>query len=158
MSKISIDTKGKNNPNYKCGFAMHKKLYDVYYAMRKRCYNENCRAYKRYGARGITVCEEWLSDNTTFYEWAILAGYKDGLTLDRIDNNKGYSPDNCRWVDYKTQGNNTRRCHYITYKGKTQSMKLWAEELGINYSTLRNRLNRSKMSIEEAFGGKVCQK
>lgn len=148
---------GTDNNNYKVGFAMNKNLYWVYYAMIQRCYMANCKQYFRYGGRGIRVCREWLEDKTSFYKWAIEQGYREGLTLDRIDNDKGYSPENCRWVDYKAQGNNTRRNHLITYKGQTKTMKQWSEELGINYSTLRNRINRSGMTAEEALGGKECQ-
>lgn len=149
---------GTDNNNYKAGFAMNKNLYWVYYAMIQRCYMANCKQYFRYGGRGIRVCREWLEDKTSFYKWAIEQGYREGLTLDRIDNDKGYSPENCRWVDYKAQGNNTRRNHLITYKGQIKTMKQWSEELGINYSTLRNRINRSGMTAEEALGGKECQR
>lgn len=148
---------GADNNNYKIGFAMNKKLYWVYHAMIQRCYKTNCRQYFRYGGRGIRVCKEWLADKTSFYMWALEQGYREGLTLDRIDNDKGYSPDNCRWVDYKMQGNNTRRCHYLTYKGKTQSMMDWSEELGINYYNLRSKI-RNGWTLEEVIGGKKCQK
>lgn len=144
-------TTGKDNNNYKVGFAMNKKLYWVYYAMLQRCYSKNCKRYHRYGGRGITVCDEWRNNSTTFYQWAIKTGYKEGLTLDRVDNDKGYSPDNCVWVTNRINTNHTSRTHFITYNGKTQSMRQWANELGINYSTLRNRLNRSKMTVKEAF-------
>jgi len=144
-------TEGKDNNNFKTGFSMNKKLYWVYYSMLARCYNSNCKAFRRYGARGIKVCEEWKINNKSFYEWALHNGYKEGLTLDRIDNNGNYEPSNCAWVTNKRNCNHTSRVHFLTYKGKTQSMSDWAEELNINYSTLRNRLNRSKMSVEEAF-------
>lgn len=144
-------TTGKDNNNYKTGFAMNKKLYWVYYAMLQRCYHKNCKQYHRYGGRGITVCQEWKDDSTAFYRWAIQSGYREGLTLDRVDNDKGYSPDNCAWVTNRINVNHTSKTHFITYNGKTQSMKQWADELGINYSTLRNRLNRSKMTVKEAF-------
>ena len=130
---------------------MHKKLYWIYYSMLARCYNVKCKRYKDYGARGIRVCQQWKNDNKTFFHWAIQNGYKEGLTLDRIDNNRDYSPDNCSWVSNKENCNHNRRTHFLTYKGKTQSVHDWAEELGINYSTLRNRINRSNMTIEEAF-------
>lgn len=158
IKHVPRKSSGTDNNNYKVGFAMNKNLYWVYYAMIQRCYMANCKQYFRYGGRGIRVCREWLEDKTSFYKWAIEQGYREGLTLDRIDNDKGYSPENCRWVDYKVQGNNTRRNHLITYKGQTKTMKQWSEELGINYSTLRNRLNRSGMTAEEALGGKECQR
>lgn len=151
---IGLDKSGENNGRYKVGFSMNKKLYWVYYAMIQRCYNKNCKGYKRYGARGIKVCSEWLNDNTSFYFWAMNNGYKEGLTLDRINNEGNYEPSNCAWVTNKENTNHNSRTHFLTYKGKTQSMMKWAEELGINYSTLRNRINRSGMSLEKAFGGR----
>ena len=148
-------TSGADNNNYKVGFAMNKKLYWVYYAMLARCYNAKSPRYKDYGARGITVYKEWREDNKTFFAWAMANGYKEGLTLDRLNNDKGYSPDNCAWVLNKDNCNHNRKTHYLTYKGKTQSLKKWSEELGINYSTLRNRINRSGMTAEEAL---KCQR
>ncbi len=87
------------------------RLYVVWSAMKQRCYNPSHRAYKRYGGRGISVCDEWLHDFQAFYDWAIANGYDENAafqqcTIDRIDNDKGYTPDNCRWVDVKTQNNN----------------------------------------------------
>lgn len=155
ISHAPRDSAGKANSNYKVGFAMNKKLYWVYYSMIARCYNTNSPRYKDYGARGITVCKEWREDNKTFFAWAVANGYKEGLTLDRLNNDKGYSPDNCAWVLNKDNCNHNRKTHYLTYKGKTQSLKKWSEELGINYSTLRNRINRSGMTVEEAL---KCQR
>lgn len=114
----------------------NSRLNRIYYCMRTRCLNPNFKEFKHYGGRGISICKEWINPEVValgrygratkgwlaFKNWAILNGYKDSLTLDRIDNNKGYSPDNCRWVTMKTQCNNTRRNHSVTYKGKTQSL------------------------------------
>lgn len=87
------------------------RLYKVWEGMKTRCYNPSHMAYKRYGGRGITVCVEWCNDFQAFYEWAMANGYDENApigqcTIDRIDNDKGYSPDNCRWVDMKTQRHN----------------------------------------------------
>lgn len=87
------------------------RLYHVWQNIKKRCSNPNVHNYHRYGGRGITVCDEWRDDFGKFYEWAIANGYDENApygqcTIDRIDNDKGYSPDNCRWVDVKTQNNN----------------------------------------------------
>ena len=128
-----------------------KKLYGIWYTMHSRCYRENCISFKNYGARGITICEEWRNSFERFYEWAIKNGYNESLSIDRIDNSKGYSPDNCRWATRKEQANNQRSNHLITYNGRTQTMKQWAEELGITYTCLRSRINTYKYSIEKAF-------
>ena len=86
------------------------KLYRVYWAMRERCYNTKGKHYNRYGERGIRVCDEWLKDYSVFYNWAISNGYKDGLSIDRIDNNGNYEPSNCRWVTMaEQQRNKTQR-------------------------------------------------
>lgn len=87
------------------------RLHIVWRSMNQRCYNPNKKSYPRYGGRGITVCDEWRNDFQAFYEWAIANGYDENAdryqcTIDRIDNDKGYSPDNCRWVDMKVQNNN----------------------------------------------------
>ena len=99
--KTKLQTITKHNLRY-------TRLYRIYYGMRARCYNPKTRAYKYYGERGITICDEWLSDFTNFYEWSINNGYSDDLTIDRIDVNGNYEPSNCRWVDMKTQVHNRR--------------------------------------------------
>lgn len=142
------------------------RLHSSYRAMKSRCYDPKYHSFKHYGGRGITVCEEWLdSEKVTagkyihnqskgyiaFKEWALHNGYQEGLTLDRIDTNKGYSPENCRWVTMKAQCNNKRNNKLITYKGITMTLKQWSEKLSINYTTVFCRLNRSHWSVEEAF-------
>lgn len=126
------------------------RLYGIWAAMKSRCYNPKNNRYALYGGRGITVCEEWLRHFTDFRDWALDNGYRDDLSIDRIDTNKGYSPDNCRWATMKMQANNKRNNYSITYNGKTQTSEEWAQELDINGHTLRKRLN-SGMSIKEAF-------
>ena len=86
----------------------HTKLYYVWQDMRKRCNNPKHHAYKDYGGRGITVCDEWNNDYVPFHEWAMNNGYKAGLSIDRVNNDKGYSPDNCRWVTMSVQCCNQR--------------------------------------------------
>lgn len=132
--------------------SFHKsKLYKVYHQIKYRCYDRNATDYNYYGGRGITMCAEWLNNGYAFYEWAMASGYKDGLTIDRIDVNGNYEPDNCRWITMKEQSNNRRSNHFITYKGKTQSLKKWAEEYEIDYYKLKNRINQLHWNIEKAL-------
>lgn len=126
------------------------KIYNSWNSMKHRCSNPNSQDYCNYGGRGIKVCDEW-NKFENFYDWAINNGYVEGLTIDRIDVNGNYEPSNCRWADHKTQGNNTRRNHYLTYKGKTKTMAEWAEEIGIEYTTLRSRINSYHWSVEKAL-------
>lgn len=113
-------------------------LYNCWVAMKSRCYNPNHKNYKDYGGRGITVCPEWLNP-CNFFAWAESHGYREDLSLDRIDNEKGYSPENCRWVTQKQQLRNTRRNRRISYKGETHCLSEWAELTAISYPTLKAR-------------------
>lgn len=98
------------------------KLYRVYWAMKDRCYNSNNKHYDRYGGRGITICDKWLDDYEVFYNWCMNNGYKDGLSIDRIDNDGNYCPENCRWITIaEQQQNKTQRktkAYYKSLKGK----------------------------------------
>ena len=122
--------------------------------MRQRCYNPKNKRYKEYGARGVTVCEEWLNNFEAFYEWAIANGYRDNLTIDREDANKNYEPSNCRWITAKEQANNKRNNNYITYNGETHTIAEWAEIYNIKYSTLYQRINRYGWSVDRALNAK----
>lgn len=116
--------------------------YKRWKAMISRCYNKNHTYYYNYGGRGITVCNEWKNSYTSFCNWANSSGYKKGLTLDRIDNNKGYSPDNCRWATKKQQGRNQRTNRNITINGETKLMCEWAEISGISEKNISKRIKR----------------
>lgn len=141
----------KDHPNgTKHGFA-HTTLYNIYKGMIKRCYYKSENGYKNYGGRGIAVCDEWKNDNEKFFAWAIDNGYRNGLTIDRIDNSKGYCPENCRWVDMKAQCNNRRSNHIITYNNKSQTLTQWAEEYGIPPKTLSARILSLKWNTEKAL-------
>ena len=122
----------------------HKKanthLYQKYLGIKRRCYNQREKNYLYYGARGIKMCDEWLNDFQKFYDCAISNGYKKNLTIDRIDSNGDYSPDNCRWVDNYVQANNKRNSYFITYKGETKTLAQWVKDLEIPYKTLWKRL------------------
>ena len=135
------DKNGSHNPNYKDG-RKGTRLYRIYNNMKTRCYNPNSESYKYYGARGVEICSEWLNDFLAFKEWSLFHGYRDDLTIDRIDNDKGYSPENCRWVTCKDQANNMRSNHSETIDGVTKNLSEWAEYYGINIKTVRDRLLR----------------
>ena len=111
--------------------AQKLKLKKVWRGMKERCERPNHSSYKNYGARGISVCDSWKDDFDCFYQWAIANGYSNGLSLDRIDNDGNYCPENCRWATCKQQGNNTRSCRFITYNGDTKTMREWEEHLGL---------------------------
>ena len=133
------------------------RLHKIWKGMRKRCYNENSYAYDYYGGRGIRVCDEWLNDYSAFKNWALVNGYSDGLSIDRIDVNGDYCPQNCRWATALIQANNSRHCNYITYNNETHSLSEWARLLGINRLTLSNRIVSYGWTIEEAFNTPVGQ-
>lgn len=116
------------------------KLFRVFHCMKGRCYNPTDKKYHRYGARGIKICDEWLNDPSVFFEWAIQNGYKNGLSIDRIDNDGNYCPENCRWVDNKTQANNKSNNVIIEHNGVSKTISEWAEELGISYSAVKSRI------------------
>ena len=121
---------------------MSAPLFTAWVNMRRRCTDKNRKLdYPRYGGRGIKVCDEWESDFVSFYTWATNHGYVDGLTLDRIDNNGNYSPENCRWVTRKIQNGNRRNNRLITFKGETKILAQWAREVGIHGATIGNRLD-----------------
>ena len=118
------------------------KIYRVYMGMLERCYYKKHKTYKDYGGRGITVCKEWRDKKhgfDKFYFWAKSNGYKEGLTLERANNNNGYSPKNCSWITRKEQGYNKRNTVKVTVNGESKTFPEWSEELGINVSTLRTR-------------------
>lgn len=126
------------------------RLGRIWNNMKKRCYNENNNSYCFYGAKGVVVCDEWVHDFNAFRDWALSHGYRDDLTIDRIDSNGNYSPDNCRWATPKEQAYNRSSNHVITYNGKTMTMTEWAESLGMNYRTLSKRI-RDGWAIERAL-------
>ena len=138
------------------------RLYDIWINMKQRCSNPKTKSYAVYGGKGIQVCEEWKSSFTTFMQWARAQGYDDTLTIDRIDADKGYEPSNCRWI---TKAENSRRASETNiafiqangakakeyeYKGKSQSLYAWAEEIGISYTSMYRRI-KNGWPPEEAF-------
>lgn len=148
LEKSNSDVKRNHarcNCNYKYKREMHGKrntrLYKIYNNMLDRTERENSISYKNYGARNIKVCKEWKDSFQSFYEWSIANGYSDDLSIDRIDNDKGYSPDNCKWANKKEQALNRRTNHILEYKGEFKTIEEWASITGIEYGTLWNRIN-----------------
>ena len=119
----------------------HSRIYNIWQGLLSRCYYSKNVAFKNYGGRGITVCEEWRNDFKAFYNWSISNGYSEKLTLDRINSNGNYNPSNCRWVSMKEQENNRRNNRLIFYKNKKYTVSQLAEKLNITSATLLWRLN-----------------
>lgn len=142
--------------NIKHGFSK-KRIYHIWEDMKNRCYAERGEQYCNYGGRGISVCDEWLGEDGAkkFIKWAYANGYDENAqfgecTLDRIDVNGNYEPQNCRWVSAKKQANNTRKNLYISYMGETKTLAEWCEHLGLPYHTIKKRIY-SGWNIEDAF-------
>lgn len=123
------------------GLSGERRLYNIWSKMKRRCIGTDKVVSKYYHDRGISYCEEW-DDFETFYDWSIENGYSKELTLDRIDNNGDYCPDNCRWVDMKVQSRNKRGNRVIVIDGVSKCITDWCEINGINVSTVNSRINR----------------
>ena len=130
------------------------KLHETWRQMRARCNNKRSKHYLDYGGRGISVCDEWdIFEN--FMEWSLANGYSDELSIDRIDNDGDYEPDNCRWTTALVQMNNRRNTVYVTYKGETKPLKDWCRELDLKYQRMWCRIVKYKWDIDRAFEEKV---
>jgi hypothetical protein len=134
------------------------RLYYIYQSMKQRCNDKNHHAYKDYGGRGIVVCNEWMAFNA-FYDWAIKNGYREnaGLSIDRINVDGNYCPENCRWAIIDTQANNKRSNKYFELNGEHHSIAEWAKILGGSASLIHARL-RKGWSIEKALSIPVRKK
>lgn len=126
------------------------RLYHIWCGMKTRCNNPNDIGYNLYGGRGIKVCDEWSQDFMAFYQWATENGYTDKMTIDRIDADGNYCPENCRWTTQKAQQNNRRNNHIIAFNGETRTVTEWAEITNIKSTTIYNRLKRG-WTIEKAL-------
>lgn len=135
------------------------RLHRTWAHMKERCMNPNVRNYDGYGGRGITICDEWLSFEP-FARWALENGYSDDLTIERIDNNEGYSPDNCRWATPFEQASNKRSNHTFTIDGITDTMTNWARKFNIKPTTVFDRLHKGWSEYEALtvpVGGRRCK-
>lgn len=124
----------------------HTRIYRIWLLMKNRCFNNKYYLFKNYGGRGIIVCDEWNNDFVKFYDWSMANGYKDDLTIDRINVNGNYEPSNCRWATILQQNRNKTKTRKVTYKNKTLCIAEWAELLGLKYNTLYYRFRRNNYS------------
>jgi hypothetical protein len=127
------------------------RLYKIWQDMKRRCGSPLEKCFGNYGGRGVEVCKEWRTFKP-FMEWALKNGYNDTLTIDRVDVNGNYEPNNCKWSTKKEQGRNKRNNFKIFYQGKTQPLSAWCEELNLDYIKTYMRLKRYNWSVEEEFG------
>lgn len=151
----------RNGSTTSCGY--HRKqqstthglrkhpLYNIYYVIHTRCYNPHRTDYERYGGRGIRICGEWRNSIASFVNWALANGWKQGLSIDRINNNDNYGPKNCRWVTIAEQNRNTRRTIKVQVKGKEMCLKDAAKAIGQNYSAVCARIKKLGWSVEKAL-------
>lgn len=139
-ASISNTTHGKTNT----------RLFGIWMGMKNRCYIPSNKEYARYGGRGITICDEWKDDFMAFYTWSMSNGYMDGLSIDRIDNDNGYSPNNCRWITIRAQQNNRCNNKFLSFNGKTKTLSEWAEETKIPAAVIGQRL-RCGWSVPRAL-------
>lgn len=142
----------------KCGVRHGKRntrLYIVWISMKQRCLNPKNKDYRKYGKRGITICDKWKNDFMSFYNWVIEQGYDENapkgmFTIDRIDNDGNYEPSNCRLASIKVQSNNKRNNRYIEYNGEIYTLTMLADKYHINPSTFSDRLERG-WTLEQAL-------
>ena len=143
QKKRVVETRTKH------GLADKHPLYLTWKNMKKRCNDPNSIGYKNYGGRGIIVCKEWINDFQSFYNWSINNGWAKELSIDRIDTNGNYCPENCRWANVDTQMNNTTRNHYIEYNGNTYTLSTLSKHLNIPYNIVRYRISNCKWAINQ---------
>jgi hypothetical protein len=118
--------------------------------MLERCGNEKLDVYKNYGGRGISVCDEWASSFGVFHSWSTASGYKEGLSIERIDNDSGYCPGNCKWATRKEQASNRRNNKYVDYNGERRTIEEWERVLGFSRNVVRSRI-KNGWPIEKAM-------
>lgn len=132
----------------------NKRLYGIYNGMKKRCYSPKEPRYADYGGRGIVICDEWMDEEhgfDNFVAWANKNGYKDNLTIDRIDVDGDYRPENCQWKTLKEQNNNKRQTLWVEYKGERIQLHKLCEREGVSYDTVHNRIYALGWDVEKAI-------
>lgn len=126
-------------------------IYNIWSSMKARCLYEKSCSYPRYGARGITVCDEWKNSFESFYEWALKSGYKKGLTIERIDNDGNYCPENCTWISHKKQCSNRRTNVVFEHNNQSHTLAEWCEILNLDYKLIHNRIYKLNWNFEKAI-------
>lgn len=129
----------------------HTKLYYVWNNIKRRCYEKTNPAYKNYGGRGIKMCDSWKNSFESFGEWALNNGYSDSLTIERVDVNGNYCPENCTWIPRNKQQNNRTSCLFYTYNGETKNLMEWCNYFNMPYMTVYTRLFRWNWDFERAI-------
>lgn len=129
----------------------NSRIYTIWLNMKARCFNPKAASYPNYGARGITVCDEWRNSFEEFHRWAEDSGYSDGLSLERKDVNGNYEPSNCSWITPYEQHLNRTDSHKLSAFGETHTIQEWAEKTGLKYDTIERRVNQYGWSIEDAL-------
>jgi hypothetical protein len=128
------------------GYVIHglhgTRIYNIWRGMKERCLVPTASNYHRYGGRGITICDEWKDNIVNFYNWSMENGYSDNLSIDRIDNDKGYEPSNCRWVTNSCQQRNKRNNHYLIFNNERSTISEFSKKTGIHQKCIRRRLSK----------------
>lgn len=141
----NFNRKYKHSPHDK---EEYRHLYDIWSKMKKRCRKPDALRYSDYGGRGINICDEWHNDFDVFVEWAMKAGYEIGLTIDRIDNDGNYEPDNCRWITKREQNRNKRTNVMVEYRDETKTLTDWCEKLNLPYYTIQKRIKKGMNPVD----------
>jgi len=146
----------KEQDKINLGTSTHKlcgtRCYNIWNRMKDRCYNVNAEKYKVYGARGIKICDEWRDDFAKFYEWAMNNGYSDELSIDRIDVNGNYEPNNCRWATSVEQARNKQNTIYYTIQGIKKPFREWCEIYNVDYKKAHSRLRKyGEKEVDKIF-------
>ena len=143
--------RGVKPPRYQHKKKDNLSLWYRWHGIKKRCLNENDERYHQYGGRGIKICPEWLESFDNFAEWALSHGYAENLTLERIDVNGDYCPENCKWITLQEQAFNKRGTKWVDYKGEHTQLKKLCERLGVTYDTVHDRIYKRGWSVEDAI-------
>lgn len=142
---------GIKPPRYRHKVVENKRLWNIWNGIKKRCLFETEPRYAQYGARGITICDEWKESFDNFADWAYANGYDDTLTIERIDVNGNYCPENCKWITRKEQAFNKQDTIWVDYQGKRIQLRKLCEEKGLRYDAIHNRIMKMGWNVEKAI-------